>query len=124
MRSSIFCSILGVLLIATASHRGYAQIPNPGFESWTAGNPDSFMHQSLRQAMPILVHRPLPEPPSHSIYSSSDPSSQPEQTGPGFPSVHGRLLFTDGTNLSQWEETFWSSVSSWQRGGKVSVREE
>ena len=40
MRNFLICSILGVLLVATVSHQGYAQIPNSGFESWTVGNPD------------------------------------------------------------------------------------
>jgi hypothetical protein len=41
------------LLIATASHRGYAQIPNPGFESWTAGNPDSWLTDNTFLYAPV-----------------------------------------------------------------------
>jgi len=42
MRNAILFSILGVLL-ATISHRDYAQIPNAGFESWASGAPDSWL---------------------------------------------------------------------------------
>ena len=43
MRNALFFSMLAVLLVATVSHPGYAQIPNAGFEAWTAGAPDSWL---------------------------------------------------------------------------------
>jgi hypothetical protein len=42
MRKFLFFEVLAVLVVFTTSHRGYAQIPNPGFENWTAGSPDSW----------------------------------------------------------------------------------
>lgn len=43
MRKFLIFEPLSVLLVFAASHLGYAQIPNPGFENWTAGNPDSWL---------------------------------------------------------------------------------
>jgi hypothetical protein len=42
MRNAILFSMLGILL-ATVSHRDYAQIPNAGFEGWNSGAPDSWL---------------------------------------------------------------------------------
>lgn len=42
MRNILCFSFLVVLLVVAVSSRGYAQIPNAGFESWTGGNPDSW----------------------------------------------------------------------------------
>ncbi len=53
MRRSVLCSILGFLLIAAASPEGYAQIPNSGFESWTAGNPDLWLTNNTILWVPV-----------------------------------------------------------------------
>lgn len=53
MRRSLLFSMLGVLLIAAVSHRGYAQIPNPGFENWTAAEPSSWLSDNTYLWSPV-----------------------------------------------------------------------
>jgi hypothetical protein len=43
MRNIHLSSIFGVLLVVWSFQRCDAQIPNAGFENWTAGNPDSWI---------------------------------------------------------------------------------
>ena len=43
MRNIHLFSIFGVLLVVWSFQRCDAQIPNAGFENWTAGNPDSWI---------------------------------------------------------------------------------
>ena len=53
MRNFLFFSIFGVLLVVWSFQRCDAQIPNAGFENWTAGNPDSWFADNTTFWAPV-----------------------------------------------------------------------
>ena len=53
MRNFLFFSIFGVLLVVWSFQQCEAQIPNAGFENWTAGNPDSWIANNTMLWAPV-----------------------------------------------------------------------